>query len=156
MQRFIKSFFLGIIAALGALILELVFYLIFPEQQTQQDYYSKITVFLFLVVAVEEALKILMVYKNSEELKKENDVFASSFFVGAGFALAELLLKDLGSKDLFSVGNMNIVLVHIFTAGLAGYFLSKERTPKRSYLIKIWLLVFLVHLSYNLLVIYFF
>lgn len=156
MKKFIKPFLFGIIAALGALILELVFYLIFPEQETRQDYYSKITIFLFLVVAVEEALKILMVYKNSQELKKENDIFVSSFFVGAGFALTELFLKDLESKELFSIGNLNIVLVHILTAGLAGYFLSKERTPKRNYLLKIWLLVFLIHLAYNLLVIYFF
>lgn len=156
MRQFIKPFLFGIIAALGALILELVFYLIFPEQQTQQNYYNKITLFLFLVVAVEEALKVLMVYKNSQESQNENDIFISSFFVGAGFALAELFLKDLGSKELFSIGNMNILLVHILTAGLAGYFLSKEPSPRRKYLIKIWLLVFLAHLSYNLLVIYLF
>jgi RsiW-degrading membrane proteinase PrsW (M82 family) len=156
MKKFIKPFFFGIIAALGALILELVFYIILPSQETQQDYYSKITIFLFLVVAVEEALKVLMVYKNAQEFKDENDIFISSFFVGAGFALAELFLKDLGSKELFSIGNMNIVLMHILTAGLVGYFLSKEQAIGRRFLVKIWLLAFLVHLAYNLLVIYFF
>lgn len=156
MKKFIKPFLLGTIAALGALFLELVFYLIFPEQQTQQDYYSKATLFLFLVVAVEETLKVLIIYKNSEDFSNENDIFISSFFVGAGFAIAELFLKDLGSRELFSNGNLSIALVHILTAGLAGYLVSGQRPLRKNYLAKIWLLVFLIHLSYNLLVIYFF
>jgi len=155
MKKFIKPFFFGIIAALGALFLELILYLIFPEQETQINYYNKITLFLFLVVAIEEAFKVLLVYKNSEDFSNENDIFISSFFIGAGFALAELFLKDLGSK-LFSIGNLNIFLLHILTAGLAGYLLSKQRSPRKSYLAKIWFLVFLVHLSYNLLAIYIF
>lgn len=156
MKKFIKPFLLGIIAALGALIIELVFYVIFPGRETQQDYYNKITVFLFLVVAIEEFFKIIIIYKSSEEFSKENDIFISSLFIGAGFSIIELFLKDLDYESLLSLGNLNIVLVHLLTAGLAGYLISKQSIIKNGFLIKTWLLAFLVHLSYNLLIIYFF
>lgn len=156
MKKIIKSFLLGILAALGALFLELVFYLIFPSQETQQDYYNKITLFLFLIVAIEELLKVLMIYKNSTELSGENDIFISSFFIGTGFALTELFLKESVRQSLFSLGNLNIILVHILTAGLAGYFISKQPAPRKSFLVKIWLLAFSGHLLYNLLIIYLF
>lgn len=156
MKKFIKPFLFGIIAALGALVLELIFYIIFPGRETQQDYYNKITLFLFLVVAIEELLKVLIIYKSSEEFSNENDIFISSFFVGAGFSLIELFLKDLDYESLLSLGNFNIMLVHILTAGLAGFFISKQPVIKKSFLIKIWLLASLIHLSYNLLIIYLF
>lgn len=156
MKKFIKPFLLGIIAALGALFLELILYLIFPEQETQQDYYNKITVFLFFVVAIEELLKVLMIYKNSRELSGENDIFISSFLVGVGFVLTELFLKDSTGQSFFSSGNLNIILVHLLTAGLVGYFISQRPNPQKKFLIKIWLLAFFVHLLYNLLIIYIF
>ncbi len=172
-MRQIESFFLGIIAALGALILELVVLVIIsisadygieltPENLFSLDVIPKtLSVFHYLLLAsviIEESLKYVMIAKRVEVFSLDRKIILNSFLVGLGFALVEIMLIygkiSSGTAEFFYQNIAEIILIHISTAGIIGYFVATRNPRKIITFIKPVAIAVFFHLLYNLLVIY--
>ena len=114
------SFFEGIIAALGALVLELTLpFFNLPANGTS-------LIFIFLAAAIEEILKYAFIYNNYLKLPIKEKIVKNSFFIGLGFAATEIFLKQLPLEKTNWLPILGVFLIHLFTASLAGFFLLKK------------------------------
>ncbi len=151
----IKSFFLGILAAFGALVLEIMFSVIFPQSATELN---GITFFLILIVLIEELAKGIFIYKNSLELQTGREIFENALLVGIGFSFIETIFNFMspgaGSREIVLFGLAGALLVHLATSGIMGYYLAKNPAEKFSGFLKIIIPTFVIHLAYNSLLIY--
>jgi hypothetical protein len=115
----IQAFFEGIIAALGALVLELsppIFGLALSET----------SLFFFLFTAsVEETIKYAFIRNHYLKLKLKEKIISSAFFIGLSFALVDIFIKQLSYEGNF-LQLFGIFLVHIFTATLLGLSLGEK------------------------------
>jgi hypothetical protein len=151
MKKAIKIFFSGILAALGALILEAFLFVFFPYQTGATE---KIGIFFLLSILIEEFVKFSImakIWKNTRYQSKAG-IIIFSFFFGIGFALTEIILNIWGQNQnkqpIFSY--MGLFLLHFSTIFMFGYFLffrQKISTPKN---LSILALGFLIHFSFNL------
>ncbi len=144
------SFFEGIIAALGALILELTLPLFgLPASDGS-------LVFLFSAVTIEEIVKYAFIYNNYLKLELKEKIIRNSFFVGLGFAAAEIFLK----QSLFEKANalliLGVFLIHLLTASLAGFFLLRKYKQTSLLAPRIVSLNILLHFIYNFLILRYF
>lgn len=163
----IESLFLGIIAALGALVLELVVLLAISITTGSEIYLSFDVLdtvprtllifygFLLASVIIEESLKYLMITKKVEKFSIDRQIVLNALLVGIGFALVEIVLiyeRISASTDAFFYRNiLEVVLIHILTAGVMGYFVAVLNPNRIGTLIKAVSLASLVHLLYNIL-----
>lgn len=152
----IQSFFLGIFASLGALILEIIILSIFPISISTADLSSKITSigwFFFLAIFIEEISKFLFILKFIAN--KENgriSVFNSLLF-GLGFSMLEMILVywNYTTGTLFDlIGISGILLVHLSTAALIGYSITRNSSKAYALLFGFIPALFL-HTAYNIL-----
>lgn len=172
-MRQIESFFLGIIAALGALVLELIVLVIIsisadygmeltPENLFSLDIIPKtLSIFNYLLlssVVIEESLKYIMIAKKVEKFSLDRGIVLNSFLVGLGFALVEVMLIyekiSSGTVEFFYQNITEIILIHILTAGIIGYFVATRNPRKIKTFIKPITIAVFFHLLYNFLVIY--
>lgn len=151
--KFIKPIFLGMIAAGGALVFELLITGFFPAYDFSTAAISlNIIIFLAVAAAIEEFFKLLVVYK-ALFLQKNNarEFLFSALLLGLGFSLAEVAISNYfglpGSLDLY-LGILGIILVHTILAGLMGYLLLKT-SAKSAALMTILFTAVLLHFSYN-------
>lgn len=150
-----KSFLLGILAAVSALALELILSLAFSEKTISQEYYLKFTWLLLGVVLIEEIMKTLFIAKSFSFVKSDK-IILNSFFVGIGFTVSELTLKQSFQDELSSSGFLSTSIVHMITCLIIGLNLFKQKKPSKWPLIEATIINIIIHLSYNLGVIYFF
>lgn len=172
----LTSFFLGILAALGALVTQVFFLLsatFFIDNGNNPDFdifsllsagtFSSFGIFPFLIlpaiVLTEELFKYLVIIKRIEPFHIGNAVLINSFLVGAGFAAVELFiiygsLSGITFADFPFQKLAEIALVHIFTSGIIGFFVALKNPTQFSTAFKAILSAFLVHLIYNILVIF--
>jgi len=150
-----KSFVLGIIAAVLALILEVVVSLAFPEEIAAQTYFQKFTWLLLATVLIEESLKLIFLLKISSFVEK-NKLIVQGLFLGAGFGITELLLKKLFQENLSLLSLLPAFFIHLITCLIASFILSKQAKFSKLKSFSILALISLIHLIYNLLIIYFF
>lgn len=156
----IESLFLGIIAALGALVTELIIFVIFgmasfDKNIIAQDL-SSLNYLLVTAVFIEEILKYLIIQKRIESFSIGRTLILNSFLVGLGFAGVESALiyfRSAGSSIPYQ-SLMEIILIHIFTAGIIGYFIATRNPQKISTVLKAVSIAAFIHLSYNILVLY--
>lgn len=151
MKKIIKIFLSGILAALGALIIEAFIFVFLPYQSGATE---KISVFFLLSILIEELIKFSMmakIWKNTQYQSKIG-IILFSFFFGIGFALTEIILNIWGQNQnkqpIFSY--MGIYLLHFSTVFMFGYclfFRKKVSIPRN---ISILALGFLIHFSFNL------
>ena len=153
-KKFIKPIFLGIIAAGGALVFELLSTSFFPAENFSISTLSvTVVVFLIIAAAIEEFFKLLVIYK-SLFLKKNNDreFLSSALLLGLGFALTEIAVSNYfglsGNPNLY-LGILGIILVHTVSAGLIGYLLLKIRAGIFTLLAVVLLAATLLHFAYN-------
>ncbi|MFA5961137.1 MAG: hypothetical protein WC848_00445 [Parcubacteria group bacterium] len=139
-------FFEGIIAAIGALVIELsppIFGLTLIENSL---------LFLLLMASVEEIVKYTFVYNHYLKSKNKEDILASAFFIGLGFALVDIFTKKLAYANIGFLPIVGILMIHLTTATLLGIFFRKI-THKTLYFSLLLLgLNIALHLTYNLLV----
>lgn len=153
-KKFIKPIFLGLIAAGGALVFELLISGFFPENNFSEAALSlNIIIFLIIAAAIEEFFKLLIIYKSFYFSKTSaQDFLYSSLLLGFGFALAEIAISDYfsisGSPGLYS-GILGIIFIHTVSAGLAGWFLLKIKKISFSSLALILFAAALLHFAYN-------
>ena len=158
----IESFFWGIIAALGALFLELaaltlvgIFFA--PQKELTLDYFFSLNFFLPLAAIAEETLKYAVIARRIEYFSFGRSVILNSFLVGLGFAAVEAFLiytKEIPIINFFSLNLIEIMLMHILTAGIIGYYVAVQNPKKiKTYLAAVGIAAS-AHLGYNILIIY--
>lgn len=153
----IKPFFLGILAAFFALVIELSFSL-FSQKEIQAYLFTSVSVILILSVLAEEALKYSVILKSFSGLQKRSAIILSGLILGLGFSSVEISLNIFGQFKFNSTNWLyliGIIFIHLATCGFSAYLISKRQsvyfTSTRALIINI-----IVHLSYNLAVIYLF
>lgn len=157
MQK-IKPFLFGILAALGALIFEFILsdaYFIFSGKEIGLNYSEKITVFLFLIVLIEEFTKYIMILKLYDSQPVEKRRISTAILLGLGFAIVEssFLYLHQNFSHLY-LGILSTIILHIATAGVIGYLIISTKNISKVSAIKIILIAFGLHTAYNLMVIY--
>jgi hypothetical protein len=156
----IESLFLGIIAALGALVIELFVFAVFGTASLDKNIIaenvSSLNYLLVVTVFIEEIFKYLIIIKRIEYFSIGRALILNSLLVGLGFSGVETALIYLGSAGgtIPYQSLIEIISIHIFTAGIIGYFIA-TRNPKKisTFAIAVVLAAFF-HLSYNILALY--
>ncbi|MFZ5982132.1 MAG: hypothetical protein ACOYS2_00970 [Patescibacteria group bacterium] len=155
MKKTLTFLTLGIIGAAAALFLEIIFSLAFPTQVAVQEYFERFTGLLLLVVLIEEFFKVSFLWK-SLAFTPKIDLPLGGLILGIGFGLSELVLKNIFWSEAFSLGQLSALLVHILTASLSGYLLSRSFLSEKSLVFLSFLISTFLHLSYNLAIIHLF
>lgn len=154
-MKLIQSFFLGILGAIGALVLE-VAALAFstPLSSTPEMISGKINSpdhFFFITIAIEEFLKFILIVRVISRTSAAKNITLNSLFLGAGFSileLASLYWNYRNGASLEPLAVWGIMIIHISTAMIIGYFASKKSFPS---LLFGYFASFAVHSAYNIL-----
>jgi|GEM_PF-770641 len=167
-MKILKPLFFGLIAALGALFLELFLATFFSTPQDLFGISSKqITFFLAVTVLIEELMKLAFIYRDWLDLKissatlseSRKIIFFHSFFVGIGFSIIELLFIFFGLQSICDVSDFKlaisgILLIHTATSSIMGYLLARPAPLKFFTIPNALILAVTIHFFYNLLVVY--
>lgn len=155
----IELFFWGIIAALGALLVEILFSFSMtayanPDNILDFNLFNSSLLLVVSFVLVEEMFKYLIIVKKVELFSLERSYIFNSLIVGLGFATTELTLIALqnnGSlENFFSLGR--VAIVHISTAGIMGYLVALGNPNRLKTFFWAITLSSILHLAYNLLI----
>jgi len=152
----IESIFWGIIAALGALVVELVFFIgssIYANPLAEISFSQFFIIPQFIIVAacIEEVFKYIVISKIIDRFSFEKSYIINSLFVGLGFFGVEMALI-LMSKNLPEIQFLiEIAIVHLGTAGLIGYFVATKNPKKITTFLLSIIFAIAFHASYNLL-----
>jgi hypothetical protein len=156
-MRQFESFFWGIIAALGALFVQLMIFIGFmtfnnPAANTSFSALYLLPQFIILSALIEESFKYLIIAKRIELYSLEKSYVVNSLLVGLGFAATELWLLSsqatLPSPQILS----ELAIIHIGTAGLIGYLVATKNPKKFSTFLGAITLVTFFHAGYNFLI----
>lgn len=156
----IRSLFLGIIAAFGALVSELAFFnldFLIKQKEMETGYFQSITFLLVLAVLIEEIFKYLVIRQNSGGLPSKKVKFFSAALIGIGFSFLEIAFLFLSQNSLreFSLSSVSgTPIIHAATAGTMGYFIAGAKKPSLALAIKLVFFASIIHFIYNVLVIY--
>ncbi|MFA5777048.1 MAG: PrsW family glutamic-type intramembrane protease [Parcubacteria group bacterium] len=157
-MNILKSFFLGILGALGALVLEIITLSsptsMLTDTETISREITSFGYFFFLAIIIEEFLKYLLVYKAIAKTNAGKNIVLNSLFFGFGFSMLEMFLiywSCQNGSPLDLIGLSGIVIIHISTATLMGYFISKNTVNFISGLFFGFIPAFLIHSAYNIL-----
>lgn len=152
----LESFFLGIIASLGALVIELVVFIgfsFFTNSTSDVTFSQLFTIPQLLVVSVfiEEIFKYIVIAKRVEMMSLGRSYLINSFFVGLGFFAIELgMISMTGTLPATNL-LIEIAIIHIGTAGLIGYMIAVGNPRKVGTFLSAVILTAIFHVSYNLL-----
>ncbi len=155
----LESFFWGIIAALGAIVVQFVFFILFstfadPTEKLSYAYFFSIPSFIVAIAFIEEFFKYLILVKKIPSLLSKKTIFFSTILLGIGFFSVEFVLI-LNSDVIPSPQSLlEIATLHLGTTMLMGYFIMIAKANKRTAIPIILPLLFatFLHFSYNLLV----
>lgn len=153
----IESFFLGIIAALGALVVELIVFIGLSSFTNFAPGISFLGLFMLpqmIIVGafIEEAFKYIVIAKRVDEISLGRSYLTNSLFVGLGFLATELLLIFESSSLPQARIIAEIATIHIGTAGIIGYIVATKNPKKISSFLFAIIIATIFHASYNLLV----
>lgn len=157
-----QAFIFGLLAALGALITELTIsdlYFILSGKDLEANYFNQITLFLILVVLIEEFFKYLILVKLYASQKKQPTKISTALWAGLGFAFTELAFTGLNlffNPDAvsFNWSVAGVFILHFVTVGIIGYLIISRKKTGLFSAIKIISLAACLHLAYNIMVIY--
>jgi hypothetical protein len=156
-MRQIESFFWGIVAALGALVLEFICFsgisAFFNSSSSTLSYSQVFLVPWFIVFAafIEESFKYLIIFKRVTTFSLEKTFLINSFLVGLGFFSTELVVISLSGPLPALHFLIEIAILHIGTAGLIGYFIFTKNSKKISTFFFAIMVAVFFHSTYNLL-----
>ncbi|MDQ1284400.1 MAG: hypothetical protein QG620_748 [Patescibacteria group bacterium] len=153
-----KYFFWGVIAAAGALVAESLFFAIANSATAYLPQYE--TLLACAVPATfEEFLKSLFIKKTREEnAATDKTYFTKIALIGLGFALIELLLNAFNKPlpELFFYYALGGIFIHLATALLTGFILLNTFHIRKFPTFISAIPAIILHLAYNLLIVYFF
>lgn len=146
MRKF-EYFLVGVFAAIGALLLEIIFDSVFSQFGILES--SLIALASFVVI--EELAKFIVIRRKIELQSSATLVLGRCFWIGLGFGLSELGIILLNERAVY-VGNtlaiMAVILVHVLTTLLTGLTLVRLRTTSYYGLLAI-LPALILHLTFN-------
>ncbi|NTV40815.1 MAG: hypothetical protein HGA61_00900 [Candidatus Moranbacteria bacterium] len=153
----LESFFWGIIAACGAAVFQLIYFLIFSDIFDTERKFSfvqfySVPFFIIIIAFIEEFFKYLILSKRISKISSKKSFFLNAFFMGLGFFCLELALilnKGLGGELREAV--VEILILQIGTTVLLGFFVANEKMKKSSSAIFGLFLATLFHSTFNLL-----
>lgn len=143
---FIQAFLEGIVATLGALILELSLP-VFGFKSIEGSLY-----FFLFTAGIEEILKFAFIYNHYQKIATKEKILANAFFIGLGFALTDVLLKSASYEKNMLWPISGVFLVHILTAISLGLFFLKKNQKSISLSLVILSLNIFFHFFYNFLI----
>ncbi len=155
-MQILRPFFLGILAAILALVLELFFS--FSSALESESLFQKVSWILVVFVLIEEIIKIAFIWKNfSASINKISklQIFFQSLLIGLGFALTEAALKTSGlllgeSRNFTSyIPFFGAIVIHIGTSGLIGFLLTKTNKVSPWTFLQMLLIAFGWHFLFN-------
>jgi RsiW-degrading membrane proteinase PrsW (M82 family) len=148
-------FIYGTLTALFALIAEILSGALIPDagfstiRSAEQSSFSILVLTIFILAALEEGLKYLVLRKTLLQNNGVHTISASLLF-GIGFAVTELalifLMAQLSSTVTLSA-ILGILAVHIATAGIYGYSIRRKSGQPEALLVLIGISL---HAAYNL------
>lgn len=150
-MKYFETFFWGIIAALGALFLELVIFLayqIISGQVLSNTYFVATIPMIVLVSFSEELSKVFIISKKIKAIFPPSRIVPGSLIFGCGFFLVELTMMILGRELALSNVLENFIL-HISTAGIIGYSIYNSSSKNPGALVKTFLAVWGIHFFFN-------
>ncbi|MDD5396983.1 MAG: PrsW family glutamic-type intramembrane protease [Candidatus Moranbacteria bacterium] len=151
----IESFFWGIVAALGALVVQLIAYIGFSAYANNPNLtfpqLFAIPTFLIVGVVIEESFKYLIISKRVELYSQDRSYLINSFFVGLGFFATELLLIFSSTANIQTKSLFEIAIIHLGSAGLIGYVVATRNPRKISTFLLALMVATFFHGAYNLL-----
>ena len=155
-MRQIESFFWGIIAALGALVIELIVFVAFSSSDPQAtNSFAGLFLlpqFIILGVFIEETFKYIIIANRIEIFSFTRSYIINSLFVGLGFFLTELgLIATTGKMPPTNI-IFELAIIHIGTAGLIGHIIAIKNPKKIGTLIHALIFAGFFHGAYNLLI----
>ena len=160
-MRYGESFFWGVLAAAGALVLQMFFSLLgelFFSIETQRQFIDGLLtaspVFFVVAVVIEEILKYAFILQRAHRLQCfGRAIMIHALFIGSGFATLELvflLFRENTLSAIFSTDALGIFLLHILTAGIIGFVCMHMQSPITKFVRAIFI-VSLIHVFYNIL-----
>jgi hypothetical protein len=151
----IKLFFFGVIAAFGSLFFELAVSIFFPKETA--FLFNQITFLLVIFVIIEELIKFFVIWKSISSFQNARDFFLGACLIGLGFSFTELIFASFNftaGQHLVWLPFLGIFVVHTSTCVLLGYGVYLRKRSTMVALLLPILIAFLLHLAYNILVIY--
>lgn len=155
----IESFFWGIPAALGALLLQIAILAVFlilqdPMGKMQIDTLARTLPGIGIAVLLEEIFKYLIIAKRIDAISLGMSYFFNSLLFGLGFAMTEqvigyLTYGQVSEGELFPI--FGAMSVHIITSQLIGYRISAANPMKARVILPAILFATIVHFFYNFL-----
>ena len=155
-MKLFESFFWGFIAALGALILEIISYIIIspfidPKGLIPFSQFF-ITPKLIIVTAfIEEFLKFIIIARRFNALAPDKSRLANALAIGLGFFLFELILISSTRVNPSPQFLIEIAIIHIGTSGLIGGILTIKNIRKIAAFAYAIILSITLHSTYNIL-----
>ena len=154
MQK-IKPIIFGMLAAGAALVIELVLsdtYFLFSGREIETNYFDHITLFLFVVVLIEEIAKYIFIQKLYFSQEKYDQKIGTAFLVGLGFAAVEFFFVYANQNlTALYLGALGAIILHLATTGIIGVSILRTKNLTSTTTIMI---AFGLHTIYNLLIIY--
>lgn len=123
----LESFFWGIIAALGAYVIQFflvrILLIVNPTEGNSYAGFFSVPAFILFAAFAEEIFKYLMLLRRIVRISSKKTFLANACLMGIGFFSVELLLI-LANSAMTSIQMMvEIAVLHIGTAVLMGYFI---------------------------------
>jgi hypothetical protein len=156
-MKFLQSFFLGFLAAIGALILEIAILSASSFTSSDVDISFKMDSvghFFFLAILAEEFLKYFFLSKFVVEKKQSRTSILLSLVFGLGFSGVEMLLVYWNYRmgaGLDAIGMLGIIIIHVSTAIIMGVAIFKVKIRAFWGLLLGFIPAFIIHSAYNLL-----
>ena len=153
MEKF-RMFFIGMITALGALVFELLFFILFPAiLKSDSKIFLILTYPIIISVLLEEFLKLAVVFKISKNNSARGNIFLNYFFMGIGFSSVEIIFNlEKYSRYFMPIlpALIGLFLIHTTTLLIFGSYFSRVQKPifLKSFLI--FSAAAIIHLLFNL------
>ncbi len=146
-MKYLEPIFWGIVAALGALVLE------FLITEVMQISFPASLSFAVIAAGAEETLKCIVISKRIKILFEKKFIVIASLLAGLSFAMTEafLIYEKIGAEWQKYYPNIaGIIFLHILTAGIIGYFTATGDVKNWKTPVKALGAAFIIHLAFNL------
>jgi hypothetical protein len=159
---FFKSLFYGVLAAFAALVLQIIFKIIFFSEESAPANLASpglviAPVMIIFAAISEEIIKYSLIYRLYVESEGRTNIIKNAIFLGLGFSLVELTFNLIQSNSWLNITNVyfwGLLLVHLTTVCIYGYIIQRHTKINAAFLIIVLLLVIGFHLAYNFSVLY--
>jgi len=152
----LESFFWGIIAAAGALVIEVIFFIVIspyadPTGMVSFSHFFSIPKFIIAAACIEEIFKYAIILRRLKTPPLEKSGLLNSLLVGLGFFVFELVLILITRTSPSPQFLAEIAIIHIGTAGLIGYIITAKNARGVAAFMYAMAVAVAFHATYNLL-----